>query len=102
MARVEFEPTIPAFERAQTVRALDRAATVIDLILLSRHNSGIDTPYVSMYYMFRPSVAIIRYTELLQSPFLLLYLPYSGQCLRIWSALYSNIFCIMPLCYGMY
>jgi hypothetical protein len=29
MSRVEFEPTIPAFERAKTVHALDRAATVI-------------------------------------------------------------------------
>jgi hypothetical protein len=28
MPRVEFEPTIPAFERAKTVHALDRAATV--------------------------------------------------------------------------
>jgi hypothetical protein len=26
---VRFEPTIPAFERAKTVHALDRAATVI-------------------------------------------------------------------------
>jgi hypothetical protein len=29
MPRVEFEPTIPAFERAKRVHALDRAATVI-------------------------------------------------------------------------
>jgi hypothetical protein len=29
MPRVEFEPTIPAFERAKIVYALDRAATVI-------------------------------------------------------------------------
>jgi hypothetical protein len=29
MPRVEFEPTIPAFERAKAVHALDRAATVI-------------------------------------------------------------------------
>jgi hypothetical protein len=29
MARVEFEPTIPAFERAKTVHAPDRAATAI-------------------------------------------------------------------------
>jgi Na+-transporting methylmalonyl-CoA/oxaloacetate decarboxylase gamma subunit len=29
MPRVGFEPTIPAFERAKTVHALDRAATVI-------------------------------------------------------------------------
>jgi hypothetical protein len=29
MPRVEFEPTTPVFERAKTVHALDRAATVI-------------------------------------------------------------------------
>jgi hypothetical protein len=29
MPRVEFEPTTPAFERAKTVHALDRAVTVI-------------------------------------------------------------------------
>jgi hypothetical protein len=29
MPLVGFEPTIPAFERAKTVHALDRAATVI-------------------------------------------------------------------------
>jgi hypothetical protein len=29
MRRVGFEPTIPVFERAKTVHALDRAATVI-------------------------------------------------------------------------
>jgi hypothetical protein len=29
MPRVGFEPTIPVFERAKTVRALERAATVI-------------------------------------------------------------------------
>jgi hypothetical protein len=29
MPWVEFEPTIPAFEREKTVHALDRAATVI-------------------------------------------------------------------------
>jgi hypothetical protein len=28
--RVVFEPTTPMFERAKTVHALDRAATVID------------------------------------------------------------------------
>jgi hypothetical protein len=30
MPRVKFEPTTPAFERAKTVHALDRAATVIN------------------------------------------------------------------------
>jgi hypothetical protein len=29
MPRVGFEPTIPVFERAKTVHALDRATTVI-------------------------------------------------------------------------
>jgi hypothetical protein len=29
MSRVGFQPTIPAFERAKKVHALDRAATVI-------------------------------------------------------------------------
>jgi hypothetical protein len=29
MSRVVFEPTIPAFERAKTVHALDRAVTEI-------------------------------------------------------------------------
>jgi hypothetical protein len=31
MLQVRFEPTIPAFERAKTVHALDHAAPVIDL-----------------------------------------------------------------------
>jgi hypothetical protein len=31
MSDVGFEPTIPAFERAKTVHALDRAATVIGI-----------------------------------------------------------------------
>jgi hypothetical protein len=29
MLRMEFEPTTPVFERAKTINALDRAATVI-------------------------------------------------------------------------
>jgi hypothetical protein len=29
MTQVEFEPTIPVYEQAKTVHALDRAATVI-------------------------------------------------------------------------
>jgi hypothetical protein len=33
MPWVEFEPTIPAFERAKTVHALDRAATVIGQVI---------------------------------------------------------------------
>jgi hypothetical protein len=31
MSQVEFEPTIPAFERAKTVHALDSEATVVGL-----------------------------------------------------------------------
>jgi hypothetical protein len=33
MPWVELEPTIPAFERAKKVHALDRMATVMDLII---------------------------------------------------------------------
>jgi hypothetical protein len=33
MLRLGFEPTIPVFERAKTVHALDRAATVIGLLM---------------------------------------------------------------------
>jgi hypothetical protein len=33
MPRVEFEPTIPAFERVKAVHALDRADTVIGSVL---------------------------------------------------------------------
>jgi hypothetical protein len=32
MSRVGFEPTIPVFERAKTVHALERAATVIGTV----------------------------------------------------------------------
>jgi hypothetical protein len=37
MPSVGFELTIPAFERVKTVHALDRAATVIDIILTYEH-----------------------------------------------------------------
>jgi hypothetical protein len=35
MPRVGFEPTIPVFERAKTVRALDRATTGIGVLLVT-------------------------------------------------------------------
>jgi hypothetical protein len=34
MPQVGFEPTIPLFERAKTVHALERVATVISAMLL--------------------------------------------------------------------
>jgi hypothetical protein len=34
MPQVGFEPTIPVFERAKTVHALDRAVTVIGSLLI--------------------------------------------------------------------
>jgi hypothetical protein len=45
------------------------------LLLLRQHNPGIDTPYVSMYYTFRPTAAIIRYIDPLKSPFFLSAVP---------------------------
>jgi hypothetical protein len=38
MPRVEFEPTIQVFERAKTFYALDRAATVIGVYVLTWGN----------------------------------------------------------------
>jgi hypothetical protein len=37
MPRVGFEPTTPVLEQAKTVHALDSAATVIDMFLLSNY-----------------------------------------------------------------
>jgi hypothetical protein len=37
MPRVEFEPTTPVLERAKTVHALDRAATVSGFTLLTKN-----------------------------------------------------------------
>jgi hypothetical protein len=37
MLRVGFEPTIPMFERAKTVHALDRAATLIGRHTITLH-----------------------------------------------------------------
>jgi hypothetical protein len=54
-------------------------------------------------YMFRPIVAIIRYTEILLLPFFLSAVPlYTSQCLNIGSALYRYVVYVMPLCYKMY
>jgi hypothetical protein len=36
MPQVRFEPTIPVFELAKAVHALDRAATVIDIKVYTR------------------------------------------------------------------
>jgi hypothetical protein len=43
MLRVGFEPNIPAFERAKTVHALVRAATVIGYLLLRLFNYNVST-----------------------------------------------------------
>jgi hypothetical protein len=60
----------------------------IMFIIISQHNPGINTPCFCVYCMFQPIAAIIRYIELLQSPFLLSAIPpYTGQRSRIGSAL---------------
>lgn len=47
------------------------------------------TQFWYIHTMLEPIVAIIRYTKLLQSPFLLFTLyPYTGQCLHIGGVLY--------------
>jgi hypothetical protein len=73
------------------------------LLLCSEQNSGIDTPCICTYHKFRPTEAIIRYIELLQSPFLLSALPpCTDQCLHIGSAFYRYVVYVMPLCYKMH
>jgi hypothetical protein len=53
--------------------------------------------HVSVY------VAIIGYTEPLQSPFLLSAMPpYTGQCLHTGSVLYRCTVFVMPLYYEIY
>jgi hypothetical protein len=58
MPQVEFEPTIPVFQRAKTVHALVRAATVI----------GLSTYRCSEWYLPFPTVSLS-----IISPFLPLY-----------------------------
>jgi hypothetical protein len=59
MSLVGFEPTIPAFERAKTVHALDRAATVISF----RHGvTEFKYVIVALIYLFIYSSAVALYT----------------------------------------
>jgi hypothetical protein len=49
MPRVGFEPTVPVFERAKTVHALDRAATVIT-ILRTKQSKYLDCAFREHYF----------------------------------------------------
>jgi hypothetical protein len=58
---VEFEPTIPPFERAKTVHALDRAATVIgkkNVTLLSKiqvtNHEDVGSMFLDSYTALKP------------------------------------------------
>jgi hypothetical protein len=58
-----------------------------------------------MYYMFRPTAAIVRVTELLHSiitHFLSALPPYTGQCLHFGNAFNGYFVYILPLCYKIY
>jgi hypothetical protein len=57
MPQAGFEPTIQAFERAKTLHALDRAATVIGHDEYNNHN------YATLSLIWKPDIA----TELTQS-----------------------------------
>jgi hypothetical protein len=50
MPQVRFDPMIPVFERAKTVNALDRAATVIGLIVLLNCNISHKGRNVKMFF----------------------------------------------------
>jgi hypothetical protein len=73
------------------------------LLLFCLLNYGTKTPCICTYYMFRHIAAIIRQTELLESPFFISAIPpYNGQCLYIGSALYMYVVYVIPLCYNTY
>jgi hypothetical protein len=60
-------------------------------IIIHSTQSCYKHPYIRMYCMFQPIMAIIKYIELLQSPLLLsAVLPYTGQGLYVGSVLYIN------------
>jgi hypothetical protein len=74
-------------------------------LLFSQHNSGMNTPRVSLFYVFRHIAAIVRYeyielSESLHNPSAIP--PYTGQCLHIGSALYKYFVSVIPLCYKIY
>jgi hypothetical protein len=50
MPQVGFEPTIPVFERAKTVRAIDRATVVIDYSFLRLLDIRLEYGVI-MYYL---------------------------------------------------
>jgi hypothetical protein len=55
MGWVRFETTIPVFERAKTVHALGRAATVIDIYNIYTYT------YIPLEYVFAPVIRQIQF-----------------------------------------
>jgi hypothetical protein len=53
MPRKGFEPTIPAFERAKTLHALDRAATVIGRLVTKCINFKLKMSPLSLLQVFQ-------------------------------------------------
>jgi hypothetical protein len=48
---------------------------VVVVVVFNQDSSDIDMPWVCMYYKFWPIAPIVRYIELLQSPFFLSVIP---------------------------
>jgi hypothetical protein len=53
MPRVGFEPTIPSFERAETVHALDRAASVIKIYRPKKIKEEVERKSVDVRTIFK-------------------------------------------------
>jgi hypothetical protein len=76
--QVEFEPTIPMFERAKTVHALDLAATVMDrrfplaAVLKSYHKDELTMLYYGVIILFATLIrlyvetSVVAYRYILQ------------------------------------
>jgi hypothetical protein len=90
MHRVGFEPTIPVFERAKTVLALDRAATVMGTVpaLLNRCKD------IGRAFSYMTDVDYISFETksiFFCPPFL--FLGHGAHCFTIWA--FSDFFTTM-------
>jgi hypothetical protein len=62
MPEVGFEPTIPVSERAKTFRALDRAASVISIVIELNFNSYLPIRTATLHKMFSSALNELKCT----------------------------------------
>jgi hypothetical protein len=80
MPQLGFEPTIPGFERAKTVHALDRVATVIGKVQFSNVYFMLRAIGIAVLLFRRYGVNLLILTHSHVSTLLLLSLCYVKRC----------------------